>query len=184
MYLSTPEAITTSYPEPCVVVNVGYVVGLQGANLLVIREEDALVIAISWVRMESTPAQLDELYLSAITEAMNMMMGSAATSMAELFAAIDISPPATSSDFAVDALTDGNLTDEEAVVTIQFRMEIEDLVDSTILQVTRIDFAKRWSKPSRLSRRLRKSEPWRLSVQTGMIFAKALSMPKHPLRCR
>lgn len=150
VYLSTPEAITTSYPEPCVVVNVGYVVGLQGANLLVIREEDALVIGNLMMGEDGTnlPPELDELYLSAITEAMNMMMGSAATSMAELFARpIDISPPATSRrDFAVDALTDGNLTDEEAVVTIQFRMEIEDLVDSTILQVTRIDFAKEMVK--------------------------------------
>ncbi len=144
VYLSTPKAITTSYPEPCVVVNVGYIVGLQGANLLVIRERDALVIGNLMMGEDGTnlPPELDELYLSAITEAMNMMMGSAATSMSELFTrAIDISPPTTvRRDFATDNL--GHLPDEEAVVTIAFRMEIEDLVDSTILQVTKIDFAK------------------------------------------
>ena len=87
VYLSTPAKITESYPVPCIVVNVGYIVGLEGVNLLVIHEHDALVIGNLMMGEDGTnlPAELDELYLSAVTEAMNMMMGSASTAMSELF---------------------------------------------------------------------------------------------------
>jgi flagellar motor switch protein FliN/FliY len=64
--------------------------------------------------------------------------------MSELFSRpIDISPPNTARrNLAHDSLSDGSLPDSEAVVTIAFRMEIEDLVDSTILQIIEIEFAK------------------------------------------
>lgn len=146
LYMSTPSAITESYPEPCIVVKIGYSQGLEGDNLLVIREHDALVIGNLMMGEDgrNLPSELDELYLSAVTEAMNMMMGSASTAMSELFRrAIDISPPETTRrDLARDTLIDGGLPAEEVVVTIAFRMEIEDLVDSTLLQIIPIDFAQ------------------------------------------
>lgn len=146
VFMSTPATITKSYPEPCIVVKIGYRQGLEGDNLLVIHEHDALVIGNLMMGEDGTnvPKELDELYLSAVTEAMNMMMGSASTAMSELFRrTIDISPPDTTRrDLAHEALSDENLIDEEAIVTIAFRMEIEDLVDSTLLQVIKIDFAK------------------------------------------
>ncbi|NMB02627.1 MAG: flagellar motor switch phosphatase FliY [Firmicutes bacterium] len=149
VYVSTPVAVADSYPVPCIVVNVGYVQGLQGANILVMREEDALVIGNLMMGEDGTnlPDTLDELYLSAVTEAMNMMMGSASTSMSELFGrAIDISPPNTTRrDLSQDTLTD-QMSEGDPVVTVAFRMEIEDLVDSTILQIIDIDFAKEMAR--------------------------------------
>lgn len=146
LYMSTPLAITKSYPEPCIVVKIGYSHGLEGDNILVIREHDAIVIGNLMMGEDGTnlPAELDDLYLSAVTEAMNMMMGSASTAMSELFRrAIDISPPETTRrDLARDALIDGGLPEEEIIVTIAFRMEIADLVDSTLLKIIRIDFAR------------------------------------------
>lgn len=145
VYVSTPVDLSESYPIPCIVVDVGYVQGLQGSNILVIREEDALIIGNLMMGEDGTnvPDTLDELYLSAVTEAMNMMMGSAATSMSELFGRpIDISPPNTTRrNLALDLLTE-EMPGEEPVVSVAFRMEIEDLVDSTILQIIDIDFAK------------------------------------------
>ena len=145
IYLSTPGVITQSYPIPCIVVNVGYIEGLRGVNILVIHEEDALVIGNLMMGEDGTnlPAELDDLYLSAVTEAMNMMMGSASTAMSELFGRmIDISPPNTERrDLSLDSLSDG-IPEEKPVVTISFRIEIADLVDSTILQIIDIDFAK------------------------------------------
>lgn len=145
VYLSTPGEITDSYPVPCIVVNVGYVDGLEGSNILVIHERDALIIGNLMMGEDgkNPPSELDELYLSAVTEAMNMMMGSASTAMSELFGRIiDISPPNTlRRDLSQDSITDG-IPQGEPVVTIAFRMEIEDLVDSTILQIIRVDFAK------------------------------------------
>lgn len=145
VYLSTPATITSSYPIPCIVVNIGYVVGLEGSNMLVIREKDALVIGNLMMGEDGTnpPDELDEIYLSAVTEAMNMMMGSASTSMSELFGRmIDISPPSTSKrDLSQDSLTD-SIDGDRHVVIVSFRMEIGDLVDSTILQIIEVDFAK------------------------------------------
>ena len=145
VYVSTARAVAESYPIPCIVVNVAYVQGLQGANLLVIREEDALIIASLMMGGDGTnlPEQLDELYLSAVTEAMNMMMGSAATSMSELFGRqIEISPPTTTwRDLAQDPIAP-DLPEEQPVVVVAFRVEIEGLVDSTMLQIIDIDFAR------------------------------------------
>lgn len=145
VYVSTPQAVASSYPIPCIVVNIGYVQGLQGENILVIREEDALVIGNLMMGEDGTnvPAVVDEIYLSAVTEAMNMMMGSASTAMSELFGRpIEISPPATTRrDLSHDSLTDG-LDESKPSVTVAFRMEIENLVDSTLLQIIDVDFAK------------------------------------------
>ena len=95
----------------------------------------------------SLPETIDELYLSAVTEAMNMMMGSAATAMSDLFSdTIDISPPTTERrDLSLDPLTSA-MSDHKSVVIIEFRIEIDDLVDSSMLQIIDIEFAKEMVK--------------------------------------
>ncbi len=149
IYMSTPQFVTESYPIPCIVVNVEYREGLSGSNILVIRERDALVIGNLMMGGDGKdlPEEIDELYLSAVTEAMNMMMGSAATAMSDLFGRfIDISPPSTDRrDLSQDSLTDG-ISGRDPVVTVAFRIEIEDLVDSTILQIIETNFAKEMAR--------------------------------------
>jgi flagellar motor switch protein FliN/FliY len=149
VYISTPHMIKESYPIPCIIVNVQYLSGLQGENILVIRERDALVIGNLMMGEDGTslPETIDELYLSAVTEAMNMMMGSAATAMSDLFSdTIDISPPTTERrDLSLDPLTSA-MSDHKSVVIIEFRIEIDDLVDSSMLQIIDIEFAKEMVK--------------------------------------
>ena len=87
--------VQQSYPIPCIVVDVKYQTGLQGSNLLVIKEEDAAVIGALMMGLDESefPDVVDEITMS-LSEAMNVMMGSAATSMSELFnRLINISPP-------------------------------------------------------------------------------------------
>ncbi|MDI9442444.1 MAG: flagellar motor switch phosphatase FliY [Bacillota bacterium] len=145
VHITTPRKLSESYPIPCIVVNVNYSDGLKGENFLVIRERDALVIGNLMMGEDGTnlPEELSEIYLSAVTEAMNMMMGSASTAMSELFGRfIEITPPSTSrKDLSEDPLVE-DIPDEKPVVAITFRMEIQDLVDSSILQVVDVDFAK------------------------------------------
>ena len=149
VYISTPQMLKESSPVPCIIVNVQYLSGLQGENILVIRERDALVIGNLMMGEDGTdlPDTIDELYLSAVTEAMNMMMGSAATAMSDLFNdTIDISPPTTERrDLSLDPLT-SDTSDQKPVVTVAFRIEIDDLVDSTMLQLIDINFAKKMVK--------------------------------------
>ncbi|WP_378951839.1 flagellar motor switch phosphatase FliY [Pelosinus sp. sgz500959] len=140
------EEIKGQYPLPYVVIEVGYTHGILGTNLLAIREQDALIISDLMMGGDGTnpPAELNELYLSAVSEAMNQMMGGVATSMSTMFRKkIDISPPNINLiDFAVaSTITDAVGTDDY-VVSIAFRMEVEELIDSEIMQILPLNVAK------------------------------------------
>jgi len=135
--------LRSDYPMPYLVVEVQYREGLKGSNLLVIKKEDASVIADLMMGGGGSIAELNDLSLSAVSEAMNQMMGSATTSMSSMFdQRIDINPPKLSMvDFAGDdaGLFDG---DYENLVQISFKMEIEDLLDSEIMQLIPVAYAR------------------------------------------
>lgn len=143
--LTDLKTIQGEYPLPYLVIEVGYTHGILGTNLLAIREADALIIADLMMGGDGTnpPTELNELYMSAVGEAMNQMMGSVATSMSTVFKKkIDISPPNVNLvDFATDsAIT--NAVDDGSIVKIAFRMEVEDLIDSEIMQILPLNVAK------------------------------------------
>lgn len=143
----TWDDIVQEYEKPCVFIRIAYTVGLDGSNILVLREHDVKVITDLMMGGDgtNTVGELGELHLSAISEAMNQMMGSAATSLSSMLnRKIDISPPnATVINLQEDideAEIDSFLTGK--FVKISFHMEIGDLVDSTIMQLYPISFAK------------------------------------------
>lgn len=133
--------------KPCVFIQIKYTEGLDGANILIMRERDVKVITDLMMGGDGSniDGELGELHLSAISEAMNQMMGSSATSLSSMLGRmIDISPPEAS---LVNILENKNGADIAPFlggdfVKIEFRMQIEDLVDSTIMQLYPIDFAK------------------------------------------
>ena len=93
---ATWEDIVAAYERPCVFIRIGYMVGLDGSNVLVLKEHDVKVITDLMMGGDGTNTQeeLGEMHLSAICEAMNQMMGSAATSLSSMLnKMIDISPP-------------------------------------------------------------------------------------------
>lgn len=145
--VSTLKEIQNEYPLPYLVIEVGYTQGILGTNLLAIREMDALIIADLMMGGDGTnpPTELNnELYMSAVGEAMNQMMGSVATSMSTVFKKkIDISPPRVNLiDFAVDSGITNTVSFEDSIVKVAFRMEVEDLIDSEIMQILPINVAK------------------------------------------
>ena len=93
---ATWSDICDAYERPCVFIRIAYTVGLDGSNILVLRENDVKIITDLMMGGDgtNTDGELGELHLSAISEAMNQMMGSAATSLSSMFnRVIDISPP-------------------------------------------------------------------------------------------
>ncbi len=135
------------YEKPCVFIQIKYTTGLDGTNILVLREHDVKVITDLMMGGDgtNTEGELGELHLSAISEAMNQMMGAAATSLSTMLnSVIDISPP----DASLLDLTKVKSGEEISpflggtFVKISFRMQIDTLVDSTIMQLYPIDFAK------------------------------------------
>ena len=145
---TTWEKVAQNYDRPCVFIQLSYKEGLDGKNILILKEHDVKIIADLMMGGDgtNTDGELGELHLSAISEAMNQMMGSSATSLSNMLnMMIDISPP-------VASLVDLNDNfDEDAVagflkgtfVRVAFKMEIGDLVDSTIMQLYPVDFAKK-----------------------------------------
>ncbi|OCT13924.1 flagellar motor switch phosphatase FliY [Paenibacillus pectinilyticus] len=137
------EELEAQFPRPHVAVHVNYVDGFHGINLLVIQTRDAQVIADLMMGGDGTGGDetLSEIHISAVQEAMNQMMGSSATSMSTIFNRfVNISPP------GIDILNlskgEGKLPDEDVFIKISFRLAIGDLIDSNIMQLLPVPFAK------------------------------------------
>lgn len=145
--VTTWEQFVDDQTKPCVFIQIKYTVGLDGANILILKEQDVKVITDLMMEGDgtNTEGELGELHLSAISEAMNQMMGSSATSLSSMLGKmIDISPPEASLVNVLENKNGADIADflGGAFVEIAFRMQIEDLVDSTIMQLYPVDFAK------------------------------------------
>lgn len=142
------QTVLEEYEKPCVFIQIKYTEGLEGSNILVLKEDDVKIITDLMMGGDGTnvEGELGELHLSAISEAMNQMMGSSATSLSTMLGTmIDISPPEAS---RVDLTAYHSGSDispflGSTFVKIAFRMQIGDLVDSSIMQLYPVDFAKK-----------------------------------------
>jgi flagellar motor switch protein FliN/FliY len=133
------------YGYPHTVVDVKYTEGLVGSNVLILKNMDAAIIADLMMGGEGKVevAELNELHLSAVSEAMNQMMGSSATSMSTLInKTINIAPPQVE---IVNIAEDGIKFLDPAlnkIALVKFNMQIEGLIDSKLVQIITLDFAK------------------------------------------
>ncbi|MFD0959490.1 flagellar motor switch phosphatase FliY [Paenibacillus chungangensis] len=139
------EELGDVFPKPHVAVTVQYVDGFEGINSLVIRTKDAQVIADLMLGGEGniTVEELNEIHISAVQEAMNQMMGSSATSMSTIFNRfVNISPPGIN---ILDVSSGDGVSDLPPVdvfIKVSFHLTIGDLIDSTIMQLLPVSFAK------------------------------------------
>lgn len=139
------DELEAEFVQPYVAVKVRYTEGLSGDNLLVIRKSDAAIIADLMLGGDgqSPDEELSDIHLSAVQEAMNQMMGSAATSMSTIFnKKVDISPPTTDiMDIQEDQGTN-YLPEESPLIRVSFNLKVGDLIDSDIMQLFPMDFGK------------------------------------------
>ncbi len=146
--LATWDNLLTQYERPCVFIQIKYTVGLDGTNILILKEHDVKVITDLMMGGDgtNTGGELGELHLSAISEAMNQMMGASATSLSTMLQTkIDISPPEASLlDLTKIEGGGGEISPflGGLFVKIAFRMQIDDLVDSSIMQLYPVEFAR------------------------------------------
>lgn len=131
------------FPHPYVAVQVQYTAGLIGMNLLVIKQSDAAIIAdlmLGGDGLDPKP-ELSEIQLSAVQEAMNQMMGSAATSMSTVFnKKVDISPPTIDLMNLMEGEGTDAIPENELLIKISFRLRIGELIDSNIMQLLPLEF--------------------------------------------
>lgn len=129
--------------EVHVAVFVDYTEGLRGNNVLMIKENDAKIIANLMMGGDGTSldTELTELHLSAVQEAMNQMMGSAATSMSTMFhQKVDISPP------SIDVLgfppKKLEAFEDDIIIKVSFRLKVGNLIDSNMIQFIPLSFGR------------------------------------------
>lgn len=145
--ICTWDELVADYEKPCVFITISYKEGIEGNNVLILREDDVKVITDLMMGGDGTNLvdELSDLHLSAICEAMNQMMGSSATSLSSMLGQkIDISPPKAELVNLLDDVDSqkAGMFLNDTFVKVFFKMEIGDLVDSSIMQLYPIDLAK------------------------------------------
>ena len=134
------------YEQICIMVSINYIKGLSGSNVLILKENDVKVIADLMMGGSGNPAPgpVNDIHLSAVSEAMNQMMGSASTSLSMLLSReIDITPPKTDNIDVESVKIFEKLFEspQNDFVKITFKLKIGDVVDSVMVQLYPITFA-------------------------------------------
>lgn len=141
--LSVEESLSS---DDRVLVKVPYTKGLDGTNLLVLKLNDALIIANLMIGGDGTDISnmtLDSLAISAISEAMNQMCGTIATSMASILdEPTDIGFPMINSKDIKTFEIPEELCNGTDIVKVTFRLTVGDLIDSDLIQLYPISIVK------------------------------------------
>lgn len=149
--ITTPKVTVLDNPEELlaeehILVKVPYTKGLDGTNLMVLQEHDALVIANLMMCGDGTDVSgmaFDELTLSAISEAMNQMCGTIATSMSSLLdSATDIGFPLINCKYKKTFDIPDELCNGTDIVKVTFHLTVGDLIDSELLQLYPLNIVK------------------------------------------
>jgi flagellar motor switch protein FliN/FliY len=129
-----------------VFVKVNYVEGIKGCSILMLEEKDAKAIADLMMgsdgKGEYAQMEFGELHMSAVSEAMNQMMGAAATAMSVMLERkTDISIP------EAKYMEDGEymaceFPDDDKFVKVGFIMKIGDIINSPVVQLYPHDLGK------------------------------------------
>lgn len=144
--VTTLKEIKKGFETPNIVLDIEYIEGIVGRNILIVKTFDGLVISNLMMGGDGKVTdvhELSELEISAVSEAMNQMIGSAATSMATMFGRkVDISPPTAKVVTDESTSISESIPEDELIVKVSFRMTIGDIVDSNIMQIFPIKTAK------------------------------------------
>ncbi|WP_313528342.1 flagellar motor switch phosphatase FliY [Anaerotignum sp.] len=144
--ISSKEDFEFSYMEPAVGVEITYVSGLSGNNIMLLKRHDVKVIVEILMGMEFSDEdfELNEINLSAICEVMNQMMGASSTALAELLGEpVNISTPNSFEINTVAEFSDKYLLENEPMVVVSFSLKVENALESEFLNIMTVDLARK-----------------------------------------
>ncbi|MBK5251253.1 MAG: flagellar motor switch phosphatase FliY [Peptostreptococcaceae bacterium] len=147
--LTTFKELVANFETPYVLLQVKFNEGLHGTNALLMRNRDASIIANLMMGGDgSNPnKEMSEIEFSAVSEAMNQMIGSTSTAISTMLGrSVDIDTPFIQVGDDTGKIELQDLSADTKVVKIVFNMKIEDLIDSEITQLYMIETAKEISK--------------------------------------
>lgn len=133
-----------AFDVPLMIIEVEFKEGLKGHNILIMQLKDARLMASLMMGGDGTEisGEISELEKSAASEAMNQMIGTASTSLANMFnRSINISPPKTNI-FKFEQLKNYRLPIDDPIVVVSFRMTVGNLMDTEIMQILSIETAR------------------------------------------
>jgi len=141
------QEVDAFFPKEHILVKVLYAEGLRGSNILLIKNEDAkamVSLMMGGDGKSDLPQEIDELGISALGEAMNQMMGSASTALSDFLGLrVSISPP----EVIFEEVTEAERKwveeqGEEHLVAITFRLVVEEVIDSSMIQLVPLSLAR------------------------------------------
>ena len=140
------HTLKEKYPVSFLVAETSYSGSVTGNMIFCMQSADAAVIADLMMGNDGTnpDEELSEIHMSAVSESMNQMMGSVATSLSSMFnKKVDITPPVvTLVDFSTAEVVSKLLDKVDPIVQASFRMEVDGLIDSEIMQLLPLDVAR------------------------------------------
>jgi len=132
--------------EPAIGVEIKYIEGLKGSNIMLLKRGDIKVIVDILMGMETSDEEfeLNELTISCVCEVMNQMMGSAATAMSDFWGfRVDISTPESFELNDLDQFKRERIPEgAEQIVVVKFLLKIENALESEFLNVMSVELAQ------------------------------------------
>jgi len=140
------EDFTLEKLEPAIGVEIKYVTGLEGSNIMLLKMSDVKEITDILLGMDTPDEEfeLNDLTLSAVCEVMNQMMGAASTALSDFLGRmVNISTPQTFDANDVSTVKAERLPVREGpIVVVSFALIIEDAVESEFMNVISVELAK------------------------------------------
>ncbi|MCI8439785.1 MAG: flagellar motor switch protein FliN [Oscillospiraceae bacterium] len=132
--------------DPAVGVEIKYVTGLDGRNIMMLKRSDVKAIVDILLGSETPDEEfvLDELSISCVCEVMNQMMGAAATAMSDFLGmVVNISTPESFEMDDLDQVRREHFPVERGpVVVVQFKLYIEGILESEFMNVISVELAR------------------------------------------
>ncbi|MCC2257935.1 flagellar motor switch protein FliN [Intestinimonas aquisgranensis] len=132
--------------EPAIAVEIKYVSGLEGSNIMLLKRSDVKVIVdiLMGSEMPEEEFELNDLTISAVCEVMNQMMGAASTALSDFLGRpVNISTPQS---YTLDDLqsfkSEHFHNDQGLLVVVRFMLKIENILNSEFVNVMSVDLAR------------------------------------------
>ena len=132
--------------EPAIAVEIKYVSGLEGSNIMLLKRSDVKVIVdiLMGTEMPEEEFELNDLTISAVCEVMNQMMGAASTALSDFLGRpVNISTPQSYTLDDLQSFKDAHFQENKGLlVVVRFMLKIEDILNSEFVNVMSVDLAR------------------------------------------
>ena len=140
------EEFTLGELEPAIGIEIKYVSGLEGSNIMLLKRHDVKTIVeiLMGTEISDEEFEFNDLTISAVCEVMNQMMGAASTALSDFLGrSVNISTPQS---FTLDDLDQFEREhfqyDSGMVVVAKFMLSIENVLKSEFVNVMSVDLAR------------------------------------------